>query len=72
MAVIGHVSAVRIQRRLNELPEKHTKLAASPPRAIEIGVVDEIVDDTNLDRSALARALAEALRYPERHKNIPL
>jgi acetyl-CoA/propionyl-CoA carboxylase carboxyl transferase subunit len=85
VAVMGAVAAVRIlhRRRLAEVPEdaraqvelelaaEHERLAGGIPRAMEIGVVDEVVPAA-LTRSALARAVAEAPARRGQHGNIPL
>jgi acetyl-CoA/propionyl-CoA carboxylase carboxyl transferase subunit len=85
VAVMGHVAAVRIlhRRKLaevseeertrveSELAEEHAKLTGGLPRAVEIGVVDEIVEPTRT-RSALAQALAAAPSRRGDHGNIPL
>ncbi|HEX5995066.1 MAG TPA: carboxyl transferase domain-containing protein [Jiangellales bacterium] len=85
IAVMGAVAAVRIlhRRRLaevdpelrpqveQELAEEHERIAGGLNRAMEIGVVDEVVDPTST-RSALARAIAEAPARRGRHGNIPL
>ena len=73
VAVMGAVAAVRIlhRRRLAEVPadvrgeveqelaDEHEKLAGGLARALEIGVVDEVVEPTRT-RSALAAAIAAA------------
>ncbi|HET8600807.1 MAG TPA: carboxyl transferase domain-containing protein [Segeticoccus sp.] len=85
VAVMGNVAAVRIlhRRRLaevdeadrthveNELAEEHAKLAGGLPRAVEIGVIDEIVEPSKT-RTAIARAIAEAPQRRGQHGNIPL
>ena len=88
VAVMGAVAAVRIlhRRRIAEAPEsgrpeleaqlaaEHEQLAGGLARAVEIGVVDEIVDEAHT-RSALAAALAAAGAESGRrgrHGNIPL
>ncbi|MGZ4599921.1 MAG: acyl-CoA carboxylase subunit beta [Oryzihumus sp.] len=85
VAVMGAVAAVRIlhRRRLAEVPEEdrtqvenelaleHEKLAGGLPRAVDIGVIDEVVEPTKT-RSALARAIAEAPQRRGHHGNIPL
>ncbi|MFC5379965.1 acyl-CoA carboxylase subunit beta [Aquipuribacter nitratireducens] len=85
VAVMGAVAAVRIlhRRRLAEVPDdaraqvelelaaEHERLAGGIPRAMEIGVVDEVVP-TASTRSALARAVAEAPARRGQHGNIPL
>jgi acetyl-CoA/propionyl-CoA carboxylase carboxyl transferase subunit len=85
VAVMGAVAAVRIlhRRRLaevaeedrtqveNELAAEHEALSGGLPRAVEIGVVDEIIEPT-ATRSALARAIAAAPQRRGDHGNIPL
>ncbi|KRE37988.1 propionyl-CoA carboxylase subunit beta [Janibacter sp. Soil728] len=85
VAVMGSVAAIRIlhRRRLAEVDEselaeveqqladEHDRLSGGLERAVEIGVVDEIVEPTHT-RSALARALAEAPARRGDHGNIPL
>ncbi|NMM35415.1 MAG: acyl-CoA carboxylase subunit beta [Phycicoccus sp.] len=85
VAVMGAVAAVRIlhRRRLAEVPEEdrthvenelaveHEVLSGGLPRAVEIGVVDEIITPT-ATRSALAVAIAEAPQRRGNHGNIPL
>jgi len=83
--VMGAVAAVRIlhRRTLAAAPadqrhEIETRLAAGYerevgglPRAIELGVIDEIVEPART-RQALARAIAEAPARRGAHGNIPL
>ncbi|MGL5858028.1 MAG: carboxyl transferase domain-containing protein [Angustibacter sp.] len=85
VAVMGAVAAVRIlhRRKLAEVPEdaraqvetelaaEHEVLAGGLPRAVEIGVVDEVVEPS-LTRGALARAIAAAPAARGQHSNIPL
>nr|WP_311200629.1 carboxyl transferase domain-containing protein [Janibacter hoylei] len=85
VAVMGSVAAIRIlhRRRLAEVDEselaeveqqladEHDRLSGGLPRAVEIGVVDEIVEPTRT-RSAIATALAEAPARRGEHGNIPL
>ncbi|HET6729832.1 MAG TPA: carboxyl transferase domain-containing protein [Jiangellaceae bacterium] len=85
VAVMGAVAAVRIlhRRRLAEvapdlraqveaeLAEEHEGIAGGLAKAMEIGVVDEVVEPT-ATRSALARAVAEAPARRGDHGNIPL
>lgn len=85
VAVMGAVAAVRIlhRRRLAEVAEdaraqveselavEHEQMAGGLTRAVEIGVVDEIVDPSST-RTALARAIAEAPAARGQHGNIPL
>ncbi len=70
---MGPVAAVRILHRRKlaevdpdnraqvelELAAEHEKIAGGVEKAVEIGVVDEVVDPA-FTRSALARAIAEA------------
>lgn len=85
VAVMGSVAAIRIlhRRRLAEvddadratveqqLAEEHDRLSGGLARAVEIGVVDEIVEPS-ATRSAIARAIAEAPQRRGDHGNIPL
>ncbi|CAB4770329.1 unannotated protein [freshwater metagenome] len=89
VAVMGAVAAIRIlhRRRLAEVsPEirpqveaelaaEHERIAGGVERAVEIGVVDEVVDPA-LTRSAIARAIDEAVQSQGvrrgHHGNIPL
>jgi acetyl-CoA/propionyl-CoA carboxylase carboxyl transferase subunit len=85
LAVMGSVAAIRIlhRRRLAEVPDdaraqveselaaEHEVLAGGLPRAVEIGVVDEVVDPA-VTRSAVARAIADAPAGHAQHGNIPL
>jgi len=85
VAVMGAVAAVRIlhRRRLaevaeedrtqveNELAAEHELLSGGLPRAVEIGVVDEIIEPT-VTRTALADAIAAAPQRRGNHGNIPL
>jgi acetyl-CoA/propionyl-CoA carboxylase carboxyl transferase subunit len=85
IAVMGAVAAVRIlhRRRLaevdpelrpqveQELAGEHEHIAGGLDRAMDIGVVDEVVEPM-VTRSALARAIAEAPARRGRHGNIPL
>lgn len=88
IAVMGAVAAVRILHRRKlaevapdvrgqvelELADEHEKLAGGVERAVEIGVIDEVVDPA-ATRSALARAIADASDAEHRrgqHGNIPL
>ncbi len=85
VAVMGAVAAVRIlhRRRLaevaeedrtqveNELAAEHELLSGGLPRAVEIGVVDEIIEPT-VTRTALAGAIASAPHRRGNHGNIPL
>lgn len=85
VAVMGSVAAIRIlhRRRLAEVEEseraeveqqladEHDRLSGGIERAVEIGVVDEIVEPTRT-RSTVAAALAEAPARRGAHGNIPL
>jgi acetyl-CoA/propionyl-CoA carboxylase carboxyl transferase subunit len=85
VAVMGAVAAIRIlHRRLLadvpaeqreemelELAAEHEKISGGVARAIEIGVVDEIVLPTQT-RSALAAAILGAPLVRGNHGNIPL
>jgi acetyl-CoA/propionyl-CoA carboxylase carboxyl transferase subunit len=88
VAVMGAVAAVRVlhRKRLAAVPEsqrpeleaalaeEHAVLAGGLSRAVELGVVDEIVSRERT-RSALASALASAEGASVRrgrHGNIPL
>jgi len=85
VAVMGAVAAVRIlhRRRLAEvapdlraqveaeLAEEHERIAGGLSRAMEIGVVDEVIEPS-VTRSALARAVAAAPARRGAHGNIPL
>ncbi|RNM13972.1 acyl-CoA carboxylase subunit beta [Nocardioides pocheonensis] len=86
VAVMGAVAAVRILHRRKlaevapeiraqveaELAEEHARLAGGIDKAIEIGVVDEVVQPA-ATRSAIARAIADSgLVARGAHGNIPL
>lgn len=85
VAVMGAVAAVRIlhRRKLvdlaedvraqveNELADEHSRMAGGVDRAVEIGVVDEIIEPTQT-RTAIARAIQEAPHRRGDHGNIPL
>ena len=85
VAVMGSLAAVRIlhRRRLaevaeedraqveNELAAEHEMLAGGLQRAIDIEVVDEIIDPKRT-RTALAAAIAAAPQRRGDHGNIPL
>jgi acetyl-CoA/propionyl-CoA carboxylase carboxyl transferase subunit len=89
VAVMGAVAAVRIlhRRRLAEvapdirpqveaeLAAEHERIAGGVERAVEIGVVDEVVDPA-LTRSTIARAIDAAVQdggvRRGQHGNIPL
>jgi acetyl-CoA/propionyl-CoA carboxylase carboxyl transferase subunit len=86
VAVMGAVAAVRILHRRKlaevapeirgqveaELAEEHARLAGGIDKAVEIGVVDEIVEPART-RSAIAAAIASSgLVTRGSHGNIPL
>ncbi|NPC96525.1 acyl-CoA carboxylase subunit beta [Nocardioides sp. zg-DK7169] len=89
VAVMGSVAAVRIlhRRRLaevepdlrtqveNELAAEHERIAGGVERAVEIGVVDEVVEPSTT-RSAIALAIDAAVQADGvrrgAHGNIPL
>src|SRR6266498_1739576 len=85
LAVMGAVAAVRIlhRRTLAEVPAEqrhgaeaelaaeHEREAGDLHRAIELGVVDEIVEPAKT-RQALARAIAAVPPHRGSHGNIPL
>ncbi|MDQ1746722.1 MAG: acetyl-CoA/propionyl-CoA carboxylase carboxyl transferase subunit, partial [Frankiaceae bacterium] len=85
VAVMGSVAAVRIlhRRRLAAVPAdqvaeleqqlaaEHDEISGGLGRAVELGVVDEVVAPDRT-RTALAGALAAALPARGRHGNIPL
>ena len=85
VAVMGAVAAVRVlhRRRLAEVPEdrraqvekelaeEHEQLAGGLQRAVDLGVVDEIVEPA-ATRGAITRAIAEAEQARGAHGNIPL
>ncbi|HEV2637879.1 MAG TPA: carboxyl transferase domain-containing protein [Actinocrinis sp.] len=85
VAVMGSVAAVRIlhRRKLAEVPEdlrpqvelelaaEHEIVAGGLDRAMEIGVVDEVVQPA-ATRRALAAAIASAPQVRGLHGNIPL
>lgn len=86
IAVMGPVAAIRIlhRRKLAEVPEdmlaqveaelaaEHEKLTGGVNKAVEIGVVDEIITP-EVTRSALAAALRDAdTGVRGQHGNIPL
>jgi acetyl-CoA/propionyl-CoA carboxylase carboxyl transferase subunit len=85
VAVMGAVAAVRILHRRAiaavpaeqrhdaeaELAAEHERETGGLHRAIELGVVDEIVEPAKT-RQALARAIAAVPPHRGRHGNIPL
>ena len=85
VAVMGSVAAVRVlhRRRLAETPEdaraqmeldlaaEHEVIAGGIDRAVEIGVVDEVVESIDT-RGRIARILKDAPGRRGAHGNIPL
>ncbi len=85
VAVMGAVAAVRIlhRRKLADVPEgqrpaleaelaaEHEELAGGLSRAVDLEVVDEVIDPA-ATRSAIAGALAAAPAARGSHGNIPL
>ncbi len=86
IAVMGAVAAIRVLHRRKllevapeirpqveaELAAEHERIAGGVDKAIEIGVVDEVVEPA-ATRSAIARAIAAAgLARRGAHGNIPL
>jgi acetyl-CoA/propionyl-CoA carboxylase carboxyl transferase subunit len=89
VAVMGALAAVRIlhRRRLAEvsvdlrprveaeLATEHERIAGGVDKAVEIGVVDEVVEPA-ATRTAIARAIAHAVQTDGvrrgQHGNIPL
>jgi acetyl-CoA/propionyl-CoA carboxylase carboxyl transferase subunit len=85
VAVMGAVAAVRILHRRhlaevaeedhtqveNELAAEHEILAGGLPRAVEIDVVDEIIEPQRT-RTAIAAAITAAPQRRGNHGNIPL
>jgi len=85
VAVMGSIAAIRVlhRRRLAEAPEdlrpqleqeladEHELIAGGIDRAIEIGVVDEVISPGKT-RTAVAHAIAEAPAVRGAHGNIPL
>ncbi len=85
VAVMGAVAAVRIlhRRRLAEVSEdvrpqveaelaaEHERIAGGLQRAIDIGVIDEVIEPSRT-RSTIARAIADAPQRRGNHGNIPL
>lgn len=85
VAVMGSVAAVRIlhRRKLAQVPAEdverveselaveHERLSGGLPRAVDIGVVDEIVEPS-LTRGVIAAAIAAAPARRGDHGNIPL
>ncbi len=85
VAVMGSVAAVRVlhRRRLAELPDdaraqvelelaaEHEVIAGGIDRAVEIGVVDEVVDPA-LTRRRVAQIILDTPGVRGLHGNIPL
>ena len=85
VAVMGAVAAVRVLHRriLSDLPDdqraamelelaaEHEKISGGVARAIEIGVVDEIIEPS-VSRSAITKAIAATPTRRGEHSNIPL
>ncbi|MEU1625227.1 carboxyl transferase domain-containing protein [Streptomyces sp. NPDC020096] len=85
VAVMGAVAAVRIlhRRRLSQVPDElkeqfelelaaeHEIVAGGLPKAMELGVVDEVVSP-DATRTAIAEAIHEAPARRGAHGNIPL
>jgi acetyl-CoA/propionyl-CoA carboxylase carboxyl transferase subunit len=85
VAVMGAVAAIRILHRRTlaaapadqrheleaQLAAEHEREAGGLPRAIALGVVDEIIEPAKT-RPAIARAIAEAPARRGAHGNIPL
>lgn len=85
VAVMGAVAAIRVLHRriLADIPDdqrvamelelaaEHEKISGGVARAIEIGVVDEILEPT-VTRTALAQAILQAPANRGLHGNIPL
>jgi acetyl-CoA/propionyl-CoA carboxylase carboxyl transferase subunit len=85
VAVMGSVAAIRIlhRRRLSEVPDEnreqvelelaaeHEVISGGIARAVEIGVVDEIVDPKET-RRAVAQVLLDTPGVRGQHGNIPL
>ena len=85
VAVMGSVAAIRVlhRRLLSGLPEdqrenmelelaaEHERNTGGVTKAIEIGVVDEVIEP-NKTRSKIAQAIAAAPKLRGAHSNIPL
>jgi acetyl-CoA/propionyl-CoA carboxylase carboxyl transferase subunit len=85
VAVMGSVAAIRILKRRQlaatepeklseteaELAAEHERTVGGLQRAVDIGVVDEVIDP-NQTRGMIARAIAEAPQARGSHRNIPL
>jgi acetyl-CoA/propionyl-CoA carboxylase carboxyl transferase subunit len=85
VGVTGAIAAVRILKRRElaavpeeerpaleaRLAEEHEKLAGGLERAIDLGVVDEVIEPAKT-RGAIVRVLAQATPARGAHGNIPL
>jgi acetyl-CoA/propionyl-CoA carboxylase carboxyl transferase subunit len=85
VAVMGSTAAVRIvhRRKLAGIPEQerpaleaelaadHEKQSGGVARAIELGLVDEVIEPDRT-RSAISEALCDRVVARGRHGNIPL
>ncbi|WP_424530010.1 acyl-CoA carboxylase subunit beta [Sphaerisporangium viridialbum] len=85
VAVMGAVAAVRVLKRREiaaapedersaleaRLAEEHEKVAGGLDRAIQLGVVDEVIKPAET-RGAIAKVLAQATPARGAHGNIPL
>ena len=85
LAVMGSVAAVRVLKRRElaaaseeerpaleaKLAAEHEKIAGGLPRAVELGVVDEVISPKET-RGAITRVLAQATPARGAHGNIPL
>ncbi|GAA4583401.1 acyl-CoA carboxylase subunit beta [Planotetraspora phitsanulokensis] len=85
VAVMGAVAAVRVLKRRElaavseeerpaleaRLAEEHEKVAGGLQRAIDLGVIDEVLEPSKT-RGAIARVIAQATPARGAHGNIPL
>ncbi|GLX00817.1 carboxyl transferase domain-containing protein [Microtetraspora sp. NBRC 16547] len=85
VGVTGAVAAVRVLKRRElaavpeeerpaleaKLAEEHEKMSGGVARAIDLGVVDEVIEPAKT-RGAIARVLAQATPARGAHGNIPL
>ncbi|GAB3902675.1 hypothetical protein GCM10027612_68160 [Microbispora bryophytorum subsp. camponoti] len=85
VAVMGAVAAVRILKRRElaaapeeersaleaRLAEEHEKTAGGLQRALDLGVIDEVIEPAKT-RGAIARVLSQATPARGAHGNIPL
>ncbi|GII54880.1 putative propionyl-CoA carboxylase beta chain 6 [Planotetraspora thailandica] len=85
VAVMGAVAAVRVLKRRElaavpeeerpaletRLAEEHEKVAGGLQRAIDLGVIDEVLEPAET-RGAIARVIAQATPARGAHGNIPL